>query len=71
MKKKALPTPAPAPTDDQIRDYAYHLYCQKGCQPGRDLENWLEAKACLSANPPIGRDPARPPGALHRPKLAA
>jgi hypothetical protein len=35
--------------DEDIRDYAYHLYCQNGCQPGHELDNWLEAEACLSA----------------------
>ena len=40
------------PSDDEIRDYAYHLYQQSGSAPGRDLENWLEAKACLEANIP-------------------
>jgi len=37
------------PTEDDVRDYAYHLYLQSGCVPGRDLENWLEAKACVNA----------------------
>jgi hypothetical protein len=37
------------PTDEDVRDYAYHLYLQSGCVPGRDLENWLEARACLEA----------------------
>ncbi len=37
------------PTEADVRDYAYHLFVQSGCVPGRDLENWLEAKACLSA----------------------
>src|SRR5260221_2240841 len=36
-------------TDDEIRDYAYHLYEQSGRIPDRDLDNWLEAKACLLA----------------------
>lgn len=40
------------PTEDENRDYAYHLYEQSGCIPGRDLENWLEASACLKANVP-------------------
>ena len=35
------------PTDDAVRDYAYHLYEQSGSTPGRDLENWLEATDCL------------------------
>ena len=37
------------PTEDIVREYAHHLYLQSGCTPGRDLENWLEAKACLKA----------------------
>jgi hypothetical protein len=39
-------------TDDDIRAYAYHLYEQSGCLPGRDLDNWLEAKASILANIP-------------------
>jgi hypothetical protein len=52
----------PAFTDDDIRDYAFHLYQQSGCEPGRDLDNWLEAKACLTAN--ISKDQSR--SRLHR-----
>ncbi len=40
------------PTDEEIRDYAYHLYEQSGCIPGRDLENWIEARDILRANIP-------------------
>ena len=36
-------------TEDEIRDYAYHLYDQSGFAAGRDLDNWLEARACLSS----------------------
>lgn len=45
-----------APTEAAIRDYAYHLYEQSGCVPGRDLDNWLEASAALHAHqtPPSG-----------------
>jgi hypothetical protein len=64
MKKKSK-TPAPAvrePSEDEIRDYAFHLYEQSGRQPGHDVENWLEAKACLEANVPRPHAHAR----LHR-----
>ena len=64
MKKKnkvSIP-PARPPTEDEIRDYAYHLYQQSGCIPGRDVDNWLEAKACLEANIPRQHAHAR----LHR-----
>lgn len=37
------------PDEDQIRDYARHLYEVSGCVPGRDLENWLEAERTLHA----------------------
>ncbi len=39
-------------SEDEIRDYAYHLYYQTGYVGGRDLDNWLEAKACLSSGIP-------------------
>lgn len=41
-----------APTDDEIREYAHHLYVQSGRIPGRDLENWVEAEACMRTLPP-------------------
>lgn len=64
MKPKQKPSVATRaePTEDEIRDYAYHLYQQSGCAPGHDLENWLEAKACLAANIPKQQAQAR----LHR-----
>lgn len=33
----------------ESRDYAYHLYAPSSFAAGRDLDNWLEAKACLSS----------------------
>lgn len=41
-----------ASNEDDIRTYAYHLYEQSGHIAGRDLDNWLEAQACLAANIP-------------------
>jgi hypothetical protein len=41
--------PVPTFTEEDIRSYAEHLYEQSGRIPGRDLDNWLEAKACLEA----------------------
>jgi hypothetical protein len=46
-------------TEDDIRDYAYHLFVQSGCIPGRDLDHWLEAKACLSACIPKAKSHTR------------
>jgi hypothetical protein len=42
----------PKVTEAEIRDYAQHLFEQSGRIPGRDLDNWLEAKACLEAHIP-------------------
>jgi hypothetical protein len=39
-------------TEDDIRSYAEHLFEQSGRVPGRDVDNWLEARACLEANVP-------------------
>jgi hypothetical protein len=53
MRKETKPRYSSArPTEDEIRDYAYHLYVQDGCVPGRDLDHWLEAESCLRANIP-------------------
>jgi len=48
MRRVAKPRPTfPKPTEEEIRAYAYQLYVQSGCVPGRDLENWQEAEARL------------------------
>jgi len=62
MKKKSPNNPAkpvPAIDEDTVRDYAYHLYEQSGCIPGHELDNWLEARACLQANIPAHQSRAR------------
>ena len=46
------PATAPQPSEDEIRDYANHLFVQRGSVHGHDHDDWLEAKACLSANIP-------------------
>lgn len=48
------------PDEELIRDYARHLYEQSGRIPGRDLDNWFEAKACLEIPALRRRSPARP-----------
>ena len=35
---------APA-TAEQIRQRAYELYVEGGCQVGKDVEHWLQAEA--------------------------
>ena len=60
MKNNSIhPRPLPQPSEDEIRDYAYHLYQQGNCVPGHDLDNWLEATACLKANIPAHRSGTR------------
>jgi hypothetical protein len=42
--------PAPdRPTEAEIRAFAHEIYIRSGWLPGRDLENWLEAEAILTA----------------------
>jgi hypothetical protein len=43
---------APRPSEEEIRDYANHLYVQRGSVNGHDRDDWLEAEACLGANIP-------------------
>jgi hypothetical protein len=31
-------------TTERIRQRAYQLYLERGCEPGRDLEDWLAAE---------------------------
>lgn len=63
MKPKIISHKMPVkPSEDEIRDYAYHLYTQSGCIPCRDQDNWLEAEACLCANIPKEQSHTR----LHR-----
>ena len=37
------------PTDEEIGKTAYLLYLASGCVPGRDLENWLAARARIAS----------------------
>ncbi len=59
MRKHQIHSPAAVPSEDDIREYAYHLYVQNGCVPGRDVDNWLEARACLCACIPSAQSPTR------------
>jgi len=53
MKKKTTRSKVPfKPNEEDIRRYAYHLYQQSNYMSGHDLDNWLEATACLRANIP-------------------
>ena len=34
---------------DAIAERAWHIWMEKGCQPGQDEQNWLEAVAQLES----------------------
>lgn len=36
------------PSEEQIEQRAYELYLQRGCEHGRDIEDWLEAERELT-----------------------
>ena len=46
-QKKSNAQPRLAPTEEQIRHRAHEIYLENGRQPGRDIENWLQAEAEL------------------------
>ena len=49
-------TPTTETERHEIEQYAYHLYEQRGCQPGHELEDWLEAEKRLMNPNPAGRE---------------
>jgi hypothetical protein len=36
------------PSPEEIATEAYHIYCERGYEDGRDLDHWLEAERRLS-----------------------
>jgi hypothetical protein len=36
------------PSEEQIQQRAYELFLQRGCEQGRDVEDWLEAERELA-----------------------
>ena len=44
------------PLRQEIEQYAYHLYEQRGCEPGHELDDWLEAEKQLMSS---GSDAAK------------
>jgi hypothetical protein len=53
------------PTKDAITHLAYALYLVRGCEHGRDVEDWFKAEKELSDRP-IGRP--QPTRAVHAPR---
>ena len=48
--------PLSAPSEEDVQKEAYLLYIASGCVLGRDLENWLAARARLaSPQPKLGK----------------
>ena len=45
--------PASEPSTEEIREYAKHLYVQRGSQNGYAHDDWLEAEACLRSRIPM------------------
>jgi len=39
------------PTEEQIRAKAYQIYLERGCEPGHDLDDWLQAEYDLMQLP--------------------
>jgi hypothetical protein len=39
----------PQPTHEQISERAHEIWINRGCKPGQDEQNWLEAEAQLRA----------------------
>ena len=44
------PSHSQTPTEEEIRDYAYHLFVQRGGVHGYDIDDWLEAESALREN---------------------
>lgn len=32
------------PTDQEIRERAYQIYLERGCEPGHHLDDWIQAE---------------------------
>ena len=47
--KSASSTRGPQPTHEQISKRAHEIWIKRGCKPGQDEQNWLEAEAQLRA----------------------
>jgi hypothetical protein len=51
------------PTEEQIRKRAYEIYLEHGCQPGHEIDHWLQAEYELMQLPiaKIAEMPAHKP----------
>ena len=46
---------SPELTEEIIRQRAYELFEQRGCEPGHDLDDWLQAEAEFMGKKPSTR----------------
>ena len=46
---------SPELTEEIIRQRAYELFEQRGCEPGHDLDDWLQAEAEVMGKKPSTR----------------
>jgi Zinc-binding dehydrogenase/Protein of unknown function (DUF2934) len=53
-----------APGEDEIRGRAYEVYLARGAQPGREMEDWLQAERELAAGERAERIESEPNDAL-------
>lgn len=44
MPRLASTTGSANPTSSDIAKRAFELYCERGCQDGHDVEDWLQAE---------------------------
>jgi Protein of unknown function (DUF2934) len=40
--------------EEDVAQRAYELYVQRGCEPGKDVEDWLRAEIELSSEVAVG-----------------
>ena len=52
LPRKPAAVLATMPSEDDIRLRAYQIWRERGCVPGREVENWLQAERELTL---IGR----------------
>jgi hypothetical protein len=71
MKTKSSAHHKATPTEDEIREYAHHLYVQSGWVNGRDIDNWLEAERALLLAERDLENPAPIGARRHLPKAHA
>lgn len=59
--RKEVDMPKKTPTDEQIREAAYHLWMADGAPDGRDQDYWFEAEKRLTApkKAPAKKAPAK------------